>query len=149
MWIKEGNRLYDNGFTLGSGSEKVSFPPRWLSLATDYDLARHGIEKLPDPEPPEVAPYVPTPDDLEHNFTSRVNQRLEEFARERGYDSMDKARLTALSAEYADDGRIANAAYDATWTAALALIPEVRDGTITPEEAAGQLPEITWEEAVS
>ena len=58
---------------------------------------------------------------------------------------MNKARLAALSSEYAADGRIANAAYDATWTAALALIPSVRDGTLSSEEAASQLPEIAWE----
>ena len=53
-------------------------------------------------------------------------------------------RLAALSVEYAEDGRIANAAYDSTWRAALALIPSVRDGTLTPDEAIERLPEIKW-----
>jgi hypothetical protein len=147
MYVKDGRKLYDRGFTLGKGDERVSFPPHWLSLASDDDLARYGIERLPDPEPaPPTPPYVPTPDDLERDFTSRVEARLEDFARMRNYDSMDKARLAALSDEYAADGRIANAAYDTTWAAAIALISDVRDGTLTPEEAIGYLPEISWEE---
>jgi hypothetical protein len=85
---------------------------------------------------------------LESTFLYHVNWHLEAFARKRGYDSMDTARLAALSAEYAEDGRIANAAYDSTWRAALALIPSVRDGTLTPDEAIEQLPEIVWEEAL-
>jgi hypothetical protein len=94
------------------------------------------------PEAPEPDP--PSPEALESAFTNLVHWRLEAFARQRGYDSMDTARLAALSAEYSDDGRIANAAYDQTWTAALALIPDVREGTITPQEALARLPEIKW-----
>lgn len=56
----------------------------------------------------------------------------------------NRLRLAALSVEYAEDGRIANAAYDSTWRAALALIPSVRDGTLTPDEAIERLPEIKW-----
>jgi hypothetical protein len=149
MYVKDGKQLYDNGFSLGEGEERITFPPRWLSLATDFDLARYGIEKLPDPEPAPTTPYVPTPDDLEHDFLGQVARRLDEFAREKGYDSMDKARLASLSDEYHEDGVIANAAYDSTWAAAIALIPDVREGTITPDEAIAQLPEIAWEREVS
>jgi hypothetical protein len=57
---------------------------------------------------------------------------------------MDKARLAAFSAEYAADGQAANAAYDSTWTAAIALVPQVRSGELTPEQAVERLPVLVW-----
>jgi hypothetical protein len=50
----------------------------------------------------------------------------------------------ALSAEYAADGQAANAAYDQTWTAAIALVPQARSGELTPEQAVERLPVLAW-----
>jgi hypothetical protein len=71
---------------------------------------------------------------------------LNAFARERQYDDISSARLAALSAEYASDGAVAQSAYDQTWTAAIALMPQVRSGALTVEQAVEQLPALTWPE---
>ena len=83
-------------------------------------------------------------DQLEAAFAALVTARLDTFAQSKNYDTMDKARLAALSTEYAADGQAANAAYDATWTAAIALVPDVRSGELTPEQALEELPELAW-----
>ena len=85
-----------------------------------------------------------SPDEREAEFSALVTARLETFAREKGYDTMDKARLAALSSEYQTDGQAAQAAYDATWTAAIALMGQVRAGTLTPEQALEELPALVW-----
>jgi hypothetical protein len=70
--------------------------------------------------------------------------RLNAFALKRQYGDIASARPAALSTEYAADGQAANAAYDATRTAAIALAPDVRAGTLTPEQALAQLPAPAW-----
>ena len=79
-------------------------------------------------------------DELEAQFNAAVTARLDAFALERQYDDIASARLAVLSSEYAADGQAANAAYDATWTAAITLVPQVRSGDLTPEQAVEQLP---------
>jgi hypothetical protein len=141
-YLHDGRVLRDKGFSLGEGDERISFPPGWLARASSSDLAMYGIEHVPDPEP---TPVVPTPDQLEEDFKQRIDQRLEAFAKEKGYDTMDKARLAALSVDFSDDGRVANTVYGVTWTTAIALIPEVREGTLSIPDAVDQLPSLRWE----
>jgi hypothetical protein len=83
-------------------------------------------------------------DEREAAFSALIEARMDAFALEKDYGTMDTARLAALSMEYAADGPIANAAYDTTWAAAIALIPKVRAGELTPEEAVAQLPALAW-----
>jgi hypothetical protein len=52
MYIKDGKPLADNGFSIGEGEGKITFPPLWLSRASESDLNRFGITRAPDPEPP-------------------------------------------------------------------------------------------------
>jgi hypothetical protein len=95
-------------------------------------------------EAPAAPP--PTPDELESQFSTAVTARLNAFARDRQYDDISSARLAALSAEYASDGAVAQTAYDQTWTAAIALMPQVRSGALTVEQAVEWLPVISWPE---
>jgi hypothetical protein len=139
MYVKDGVVLSDAGFSIGEGVDKITFPPRWLAYATPADLARYGIEVVPEPEVTEA------PDALEARFDALIDARLDAFAQEKIYDNMDKARLAVLTTDYAGDGRTANAAYETTWTAAIALKADVRAGTLTPEQAVENLPELTWE----
>jgi hypothetical protein len=84
------------------------------------------------------------PDDLEAAFSAAVTARLDSFAALKQYDSITSARLAALSEDFAADGQIAKAAYDSTWTAAIALMPDVRAGTLSVEQALEQLPALAW-----
>jgi hypothetical protein len=80
----------------------------------------------------------------EAEFNAAISARLNEFAAEKQYDDISAARLAALSSEYAADGQAAQAAYDATWTAAIAIWEQVASGAITVEQATAQLPALTW-----
>ncbi|MDR1241739.1 MAG: hypothetical protein LBM00_02985 [Deltaproteobacteria bacterium] len=91
-----------------------------------------------------LVPPPPTPEQLEAAFEAAVSARLDVFAQEKGYDNMDKARLAALTSDYAADGQAANAAYNATWVAANVLKPQVRSGTLTAEQALSLLPTLAW-----
>jgi hypothetical protein len=91
------------------------------------------------PEPP-----APTPDQLEADFSGLVTARLNAWAAERQYDDINSARLAALTPEYAADGTTANAAYGTIWAAAIALMPQVRAGELTPGQAVEQLPALSW-----
>jgi hypothetical protein len=88
-------------------------------------------------------PPLPTPDELETAFSALVTARLNAFAAEKQYDDITSARLAALSGEFQADGQAAQVAYDVTWTAAIALMPDVRSGEITVEQAVEQLPVLT------
>jgi hypothetical protein len=85
-----------------------------------------------------------SPDELEAGFSGLVTARLDAFAAQRQYDNITSARLAALSSDFTADGQTAQAAYDATWTAAIALMPDVRAGTKTPEQAVEELPALAW-----
>jgi hypothetical protein len=91
---------------------------------------------------PDAPP--PTPDELEARYAGLVTARLNAYAAQRQYDDIGAARLALLSPEYNADGVAAQAAYDATWTAAIALMAQVRSGALTPEQAVEQLPELAW-----
>lgn len=106
----------------------------------DYGPLPKGWSDTPPPPPP------PTPDELEAQFSTLVTTRLNAFAAQRQYDDISSARLAALSAEFASDGQIAQAAYDNTWTAAIPLMSQVRSGELTPVQAVEQLPALTWED---
>jgi hypothetical protein len=84
------------------------------------------------------------PEELEAAFSALVTDLLDTFARQKQYDNIASARLAALSTEYTTDGQAANAAYDETWTAAIALVSQVRSGELTPEQAVEQLPALMW-----
>ena len=84
------------------------------------------------------------PEELEAAFSALVTDPLDTFARQKQYDNIASARLAALSTEYTTDGQAANAAYDETWTAAIALMPDVRSGDLAPGEALKRLPALIW-----
>ncbi len=97
------------------------------------------------PTPPEV---IETADDLEADLHTAVRMYLDGFARERGYDTIVMARQA--EGPFADDGVLANLAYDTTWTYILdnGLIDLVRAGTLTVQQVLDQLPPISWDTPV-
>jgi hypothetical protein len=124
--------------------------PYWLPGDTHTSPARYteDLGPLPDGallEQPAAPP--PTPDVLEAQFNAAVTARLNSFAAERQYDDITSARLASLSTAFKADGEIAEAAYDSTWTAAIALMSQVRDGSLSVDDAVGQLPALVWPDA--
>lgn len=77
-------------------------------------------------------------------FEAAVTERLDEFAHEKQYDSMDKARLAALTVDFKPDGDFANKLYDEVWAAAFALEEEIKNWTMSVDEALKKLPEMIW-----
>jgi hypothetical protein len=96
----------------------------------------------------EPVPPPPTDAELraarEAEFNSAITARLNAFAALKQYDDISAARLAALSVVYAADGQTAQAAYDATWAAAITMWEQVASGEITVEQALVQLPVLTW-----
>jgi hypothetical protein len=94
-------------------------------------------------QPPEF-----TPEELREQrgaaFGDAISARLDAFAKAKGYDNMDKARLAALTDAYRADGEAANAAYAATWEAAIGLWEDVAGGHLPIGEALDELPELAW-----
>ncbi len=85
-----------------------------------------------------------SPDDLVQQFEAAVTRRLDDFAREKQYDNMDKARLASLTADFKADGDCANRLYDQVWTAAFALEDQIRVGALNVDDALAQLPAMIW-----
>jgi hypothetical protein len=96
----------------------------------------------PDAVEDEPVPPPPTEDELrarrEAAFNAAISSRLNAFAAEKQYDDIGAARLATMSAEYAADGQAAQAAYDATWSAAIAMWEQVASGAITVDQAIEQ-----------
>ena len=87
----------------------------------------------------------PTPDEREAAFSAAVTERLTAFVQAGGWDTLD--RVLAQCGAFAEDAATVQAAYDATWAAALALMSAIRTGELTVEDALGQLPALGWAEA--
>jgi hypothetical protein len=96
------------------------------------------------PEPPPLEPDPPTAEELEAQFDAAVTARVEAFARKRGWDSLD--RVGWQRGAYAGDAEAVNAAYDATWAAALPMVEDVKAGIVSVDNAVAKLPALMWPE---
>jgi hypothetical protein len=87
---------------------------------------------------------------LEADFTSAIQQRLDGFARTRNYDSILSACTYASSAipKFRDEGQACVNLRDATWAAAYAILEQVKAGQRPmPDELAdieADLPALEW-----
>jgi hypothetical protein len=128
----------------GSYVLAVSEYPHDGFIETEREIVRawNGVLYFAGEEPEQ------TPEELADKraavFNASVNARLDAFAGQKGYDNMVKARLATLTADYAADGAVANTAYNNTWTEAIALIPQVRSGELSVEQALSRLPALAW-----
>jgi hypothetical protein len=137
----------DGSYVIVHGGNPYHVPNQdeWTDLwATVHAYAQEHPDAVED----EPVPPPPTEDELraarEAEFNVAISARLNEFAKEKQYDDISAARLAALSVEYAADGQAAQAAYDQTWTAAIAMWEDVVSGAIAVEQALEQLPALTW-----
>jgi hypothetical protein len=90
-------------------------------------------------------PLPPTEEDLK----AAVQARLDDFARERGYDGILSAASYAASTDprFAAEGRYAIQARDETWLAAFAVFAQVEAGERdmpAVEEFMAELTELEW-----
>jgi hypothetical protein len=113
----------------------------WAEIHAYAQAHPEAVEAEPAPPPPTEAELRAQ---REAEFNAAITARLNAFAALKQYDDISAARLAALSSEYAADGQAAQAAYDATWTAAIAIWEDVASGTISVEAAVAQLPALTW-----
>lgn len=128
----------------------------------DYDPATHvAIEIMPanalqqwriDPLPAEVAAenLRQRAEQLRQRITDEVQQRLDAFARTRGYDGILSAATYATSgvAKFQQEGQRAVDLRDATWAAAYTILAEVESGSrpvpVSVADIEGDLPGLTW-----
>lgn len=77
------------------------------------------------------APPPPTLEQMEAQFTTAIQQRLDDFARARGYDGILSACTYATSAvpKFKTEGQRAVELRDSTWAAAYDLMAQVKAGT--------------------
>ncbi len=85
------------------------------------------------------------PDELVKEFEEAIAARLNAFAREKGWDNID--RVLNQKGVFADNASAAQKVYDDTWLAAFTLEEQIRAGTISVADALAGLPEMAWPES--
>lgn len=95
------------------------------------------------------APPPPTTEQIIAGFTYAIQQRLDDFAKTRGYDNILSAATYATStvAKFATEGQYAVDARDATWAKCYEILAVVEAGTRpvpTLDELLAELPALTW-----
>lgn len=109
-----------------------------------------GIETVRDMTPEELqALPKPTPEQIIAGFTAAVQQRLDDFAKTRGYDGILSAATYATSTvpTFAAEGQYAVQIRDATWAKCYEILAAVEAGTRpvpTLDELTAELPVMTW-----
>ncbi|MES2237611.1 MAG: hypothetical protein V4500_07665 [Pseudomonadota bacterium] len=101
-----------------------------------------------DGRPMLVDPPPPTREAIIAGFTAAIQQRLDDFARQRSYDSILSACTYAASAvpKFQAEGAYCVSARDATWAAADTLLAEHTAAGTTPtlDEVLTAMPVLVW-----
>ena len=113
---------------------------------TDFGPLPEGALTSP-PEKPEAVRLA----EVQQAFTDAIQQRLDDFARTRGYDNIMSAcsYFGSANPRFKQEADRAIALRDATWAAAYALLDDVLSGQRpmpTFDEVCAALPALTWEE---
>lgn len=93
-------------------------------------------------------------DAYKNQIVALVQQRLDNFAKTRNYDSILSAATYATSAvpKFAAEGQYAITARDQTWAALYQILADVQAGTrpmpASYEDIEGELPNLVWPEPV-
>lgn len=106
-------------------------------------LAWRAAGNTPDPVP------GPSPEQVEAAVVAAVQQRLDTFARTRGYDGILSAATYATStvAKFAAEGQCAVNARDAHWNACYQILADVQSGARampTVDEVLAEMPALAW-----
>ena len=114
---------------------------KYLAWASEGNVAADA--DIPPPHPP------PTQEQIIAQYASAVQQRLDDFAKTRGYDGILSAATyaTSLIAKFAAEGQCAVVARDATWAKCGQILAEVQANTRplpTLIELVAELPLLEW-----
>lgn len=88
--------------------------------------------------------------EIRDRITRRVQQRLDDFARTRGYDDIVSAcsYATSTHAKYGPEGRYCVTAREETWDVMFSIEAQVQSGLrpipLTYEEIESELPVLAW-----
>ncbi len=107
---------------------------------------KSGLTTITKAEADELLAPRRTLEDLVNMFNAAITVRLNAFAALKQYDSMQNAMLMKDSTAFKSDGEIAYDAYDSTWQAALALLPQILDGLKTKNLKCVRMDEIVYQE---
>jgi hypothetical protein len=110
--------------------------PECVQLGATWD----GTAFVNPPRPPE---------EIIAEFTARVQERLDAFARTRGYDGILSActYATSTNPKFAAEGQYCVQARDATWAKCYEILNAVQFGdrqVPTWEELEAELPHLEW-----
>lgn len=128
----------------------------WLPFtATPDDPEQRGRDLYAAAlESGNVAVYLPapvSPEQIKAEIGQAVQDRLDQFARSRGYDSIMSAASYAQSSvsAFSVEGQRASTLRDMTWLKVSAILAEVESGArpmpTTLSDIEGDLPSLTWE----
>lgn len=97
---------------------------------------------------PQPAPG-PTPEQIQADYTARIQRRLDAFAKTRGYDGILSAAsyVTSTNAQFAKEGQYCVGARDATWARGYEVMTAVQAGTRpmpTWAQLEAELPALAW-----
>ncbi len=105
-----------------------------------------------DGRPVAVPPAPLSPEEIQQHIMAAIQDRLDTFARSRGYDNILSAAsyATSTNVTYQIEGQYAVQARDDTWAAAYAVLAEVMAGQRPMpafDEVLAELPPLAWPNA--
>lgn len=124
----------------------------WLDDAHFENLLPAGSVQISEDEAAAIraSQLAKTPAEVEADFTAAIQQRLDEFARTRNYDSILSACTYATStvAKFKAEGQACVNLRDATWAAAYQILADVQAGKrpmpTDIADIAADLPAAVW-----
>jgi hypothetical protein len=98
---------------------------------------------------PPDPPAPPTPEELGNSFDAAITRRLDVFARKSPtpglpWNNIIEAMQGAKTEDFKEEGDIAVKAWNDTWLAADALLPQVLSGELSVRGAVERLPVLEW-----
>jgi hypothetical protein len=107
------------------------------------------FQDIPVPVP-ELPPSPPTPEQIKKEFVNLIQSKLDNFAKERGYEGILSActYATSLVTKFKAEGKTCVNLRDSTWAAAYDILAQVEAGTRPmPSSIAdieADLPALVW-----
>jgi hypothetical protein len=132
LWEVPSLDCYGELYTLVDAPESVQLGATW-----------DGTTFVNPPTPPK------TPEEIEAEFVAKVQSRLDNFARTRGYDGILSActYTTSTNPKFSEEGQYCVQERDSTWAKCYEILIAVQSGTRkapTWEELEAELPALEW-----
>jgi hypothetical protein len=96
----------------------------------------------------EIDALKPSKEQAINQYQDQIQQRLDTFAQERGYNGILSACTYATSnvPKFSSEGQRCVDLRDATWGKAYEIMQAIKDDVPTWEQVEAQLPALTWGE---